>query len=94
MKRRETDSLRQPELPAGTEERLRRSKQEVEGLKSRVVRCPVCGFKCALVYSDIRGHMNLYCRKCKKEFPANLSYFRRTRARRAAPVSCGRETDR
>lgn len=81
MKYGETDDLRQPDTPAGTEERLRKSRREVENLKLREIRCPVCGFKCARVYSDIRGHMNLYCRKCKKEFPANLSYFRRSRTR-------------
>ena len=58
-------------------ERIALSRQEVEGLEKRDLKCPICGFRIEGVYSDRTGHAEVKCRKCKFEGPLNLAYFRR-----------------
>ena len=60
-------------------ERIALSRQEVEGLEKRDLKCPICGFRIEGVYSDRTGHAEVKCRKCKFEGPLNLAYFRRQR---------------
>ncbi len=57
--------------------KLAKSKQEAEGLAKRNIRCPFCGFLIDKVYSDISGHKEIFCRKCKRKYIINLGYFRR-----------------
>ena len=70
-----SDTLLTPEIQA----KLNCSAVEAEGLSLRDVRCPHCGYVIARVYSDMRGHYLARCRKCKREQPINLAYFRRQR---------------
>ena len=57
--------------------KLRLSRCETEGLSLRDIRCPYCGYLVERVFSDVTGHKMVHCRKCKKEYPVNLGYFRR-----------------
>lgn len=53
------------------------SRQEVEGLEKKDLKCPICGFRIIGVYADRSGHAEVKCSKCKFEGPLNLAYFRR-----------------
>lgn len=64
------------ELPAEVREKIDRSALEVEGMKMRDIRCPICQYVIARVYVDMQGHFQARCRKCKWEKPINLAYFR------------------
>lgn len=54
-----------------------KSREEVKKLKSRTLRCPVCGFRLEEIYELTSGYVQVKCRKCKLEEPLNLAYFRR-----------------
>ena len=43
-------------------ERIALSRQEVEGLEKRDLKCPICGFRIEGVYSDRTGHAEVKCR--------------------------------
>ena len=58
-------------------EKIRKSREEVKKLKSRTLRCPVCGFRLEEIYELTSGYVQVKCRKCKLEEPLNLAYFRR-----------------
>lgn len=58
-------------------EKIRKSREEVKKLKSRALRCPVCGFRLEEIYEISSGYVQVKCRKCKLEEPLNLAYFRR-----------------
>lgn len=58
-------------------EKLLKSKQEAELLTMRDIHCPYCGYLVDKVCSDISGHKQIYCKKCKQEYLINLGYFRR-----------------
>ena len=58
-------------------EKLIKSKLEVSTLTTRDIYCPYCGFRIERVFSDISGHKQVYCKKCKEEYIINLGYFRR-----------------
>lgn len=58
-----------------------RSQKEADNLAERVLRCPVCGFKIGVAYSDSTGHIRTKCQKCKHIWVLNLAYFRRQRRR-------------
>lgn len=62
-----------------TMEKVRRSKQECEFLTKREVRCPHCGFLVDYVFSDVSGHREIKCRKCKRSTIMNMAYFRRVK---------------
>lgn len=55
---------------------LEKSALETKGMTLRDIRCPYCGFLIARVYSDVQGHYLARCKKCKREQPLNLAYFR------------------
>ena len=59
--------------------KLLKSEQEAEGLAMRNIRCPFCNYLVEKVFSDISGHKQIYCQKCKQEYIVNLGYFRRQR---------------
>ncbi len=59
------------------QEKLLKSQEEAENLVMRDIRCPYCGFLVEKVFSDIFGHKQVYCKKCKREYIINLGYFRR-----------------
>ena len=54
-----------------------KSREEVKKLKSRTLRCPICGFRLEEIYELTSGYVQVKCRKCKLEEPLNLAYFRR-----------------
>lgn len=58
------------------QERLRRSRQEVKELTRRELRCPHCNFLMDYVYSDMQGHRESKCQKCKRSVILNMAYFR------------------
>jgi len=58
-------------------EKIRKTREEVKKLKSRTLRCPVCGFRLEEIYELTSGYVQVKCRKCKLEEPLNLAYFRR-----------------
>ena len=60
-------------------EKVERSEKECEALTKREVRCPYCGFLMDYVYSDVSGHRQVKCRKCKRATIMNMAYFRRVR---------------
>lgn len=57
--------------------RLQQSMIEVSELKKRDFRCPGCGYKAEIFYSDLRGHLQFKCQRCKGVFIINVAYFRR-----------------
>lgn len=58
-------------------DKLIKSREETETLSIRDIRCPFCGYLVEKVFSDISGHKQIYCKKCKQEYIINLGYFRR-----------------
>lgn len=58
-------------------DKLVKSREEAKNLTVRDIRCPFCGFLIDKVYSDISGHKDIFCRKCKRKYIINLGYFRR-----------------
>ena len=64
-------------VSAETARKLELSRTEAEGMESRDLRCPICGYKIATVYLDRKGHVSIKCRKCKFDGVINLAYFRR-----------------
>lgn len=58
-------------------EKLEMSKTEVTELTLRDLRCPNCRFLIDKIYSDIRGHMQVKCPKCKNAYIMNVAYFRK-----------------
>lgn len=65
------------QLTSEVAEKIRKSREEVKKLKSRTLRCPVCGFRLEEIYELTSGYVQVKCRKCKLEEPLNLAYFRR-----------------
>ena len=63
--------------PPEAQMKLEQSAIEVDGLDKRDVKCPHCGYVITREFADARGHFLARCRKCKKEYPINLAYFRR-----------------
>ena len=71
-------TLRQTkELTSDVLSKLLKSKEETEELTMREIRCPFCGFLVEKVFSDISGHKEIFCKKCKMKYVINLGYFRR-----------------
>jgi phage FluMu protein Com len=52
------------------------SKQETINLRQRDLRCPNCKYLITKLYSDISGHMQFKCPKCKEVYVLNLALFR------------------
>ena len=73
----ERPSRRHWTISPENQEKLARSRQEVEGLSLRPIACPRCGFTVGKVFSDASGHRLIKCPKCKLEAVINVAYFRR-----------------
>lgn len=58
------------------QKKLTDSRTEVADLTSRDLICPNCHFRIETIFSDIRGHIQVKCKKCKNEYIMNLAYFR------------------
>lgn len=56
--------------------KLELSRQEVQSMKKRTVRCPICSFLVEGAYEDRSGHADIKCQRCKFEGTINLAYFR------------------
>lgn len=69
------------ELTAVVLDKLLKSKEETEKLTTRNIYCPFCGYLVEKVFSDISGHKQVYCKKCKEEYVINLGYFRSQKRR-------------
>ena len=65
------------EMPPDILEKLKKSTQEAQDLTMRDIRCPYCGYIVDKVFSDVSGHKQVYCQKCKNQYFINLGYFRR-----------------
>lgn len=59
-----------------TWEKVLLSQAEAEKLPKRELKCPICGFPVARVFSH-SGYVDVKCRKCKFSGVLNLAYFRR-----------------
>ncbi len=57
-------------------QKLESSKRETVTLTKRDLLCPNCHFRIDTVFSDIQGHIQVKCKKCKNEYIMNLAYFR------------------
>ena len=64
-------------------EKIRKSREEATKLKSRELKCPVCGFRIEEIYGITSGIVHVKCRKCKLEEPLNLAYFRKIKKKTA-----------
>lgn len=62
-------------------EKIRKSREEVQYMKGRELKCPVCGFRIEEIYGISAGIVHVKCRKCKLEEPLNLAYFRRLKTK-------------
>ena len=69
-------------------EKIRKSREEVKKLKSRTLRCPVCGFRLEEIYELTSGYVQVKCRKCK------LERYKETTKRHVGTVSAGTEQPR
>lgn len=56
--------------------KLKTSKAEVATLTKRDLLCPNCRFRIDTLFSDVRGHIQVKCKKCKNEYIMNVAYFR------------------
>ena len=61
--------------------KLNISYADAQYLSLRDIKCPYCGFLIEKVFSDIKGHKMVYCRKCKAEYVIDLALFRRMKPR-------------
>ena len=66
-------------LSESAKKRLSKSRAETQYMTARDLRCPNCSFLITRVYSDVRGHMQIYCPKCKNKYIMNFAYFRPNR---------------
>lgn len=62
-------------------EKIRKSREEVQQMKGRELKCPVCGFRIEEIYGITAGIVHVKCRKCKLEEPLNLAYFRKLKSK-------------
>lgn len=62
-------------------EKIRKSREEVQYMEGRELKCPVCGFRIEEIYGISAGIVHVKCRKCKLEEPLNLAYFRRLKTK-------------
>lgn len=58
-------------------QKLLLSHLEAEDLNMRDIHCPYCSYLIERVYSDVSGHKEVYCQKCKRKYVINFGYFRR-----------------
>lgn len=63
-------------------EKLLLSKAEADSCRTRIVRCPICGFKVAKIPVTQQEVFFVRCRKCKFEGALSPAYFRRKKHRR------------
>ena len=68
---------RYPAPSAEVQEKLYLSWLEAQRTENREMRCPVCGFKVAVIPIDQTAVQNVFCRKCKFTGPLSPAYFRR-----------------
>ena len=64
-------------------EKIRKSREEAKKMKSRELKCPVCGFRIEEIYGITSGIVQVKCRKCKLEEPLSLAYFRKIKKKTA-----------
>jgi phage FluMu protein Com len=69
------------------------SHREAASLVERDLRCPECGFKVGMAYSDSSGHIKSKCQKCKSVSVLNLAYFRRIHLKSKIGHRALRQTD-
>lgn len=62
--------------------RAEQSKQEAQEFVERELKCPVCDYMIASVFSDASGHFKVKCQKCKTISVLNLAYFCRRKYKR------------
>jgi len=55
---------------------------EARKTENRDMRCPVCGFKVAVIPKDQTSIQNVKCQKCKFTGPLSPAYFRRMKGYR------------
>ena len=75
-------------------EKLLKSKKETEELSMRDIHCPYCDYLIERVFSDISGHKEVYCKKCKKKYVLNLGYFRRQKELKYCVIEFPKRTKR
>lgn len=63
-------------LTQEVQQRLDMSESETSELTVRDLRCPNCKFLVDKLYSDISGHIQIKCPKCKNVYILNVAYFR------------------
>lgn len=63
------------------EQKILKSRQEIQEMKGRSLKCPVCGFRLEEIYGITAGYVHVKCRKCKLEEPLNLAYFRKLKSK-------------
>lgn len=59
--------------------KLHISYADAQFLTLRDIKCPYCGFLIEKVFSDVKGHKMVYCRKCKTEYVIDFALFRRVK---------------
>lgn len=57
--------------------KLQLSREEAAGIKTREMRCPICGFLVRIIPETQTDMVFAYCRKCKFDGPLSPAYFRR-----------------
>lgn len=63
------------------EQKILKSREEIQKMQGRALKCPVCGFRLEEIYGISNGYVHVKCRKCKLEEPLNLAYFRKLRSK-------------
>ncbi len=67
-----------PDFPDGISPdvlaKIRRLKNEVEGMETKNLYCPYCNHRAFVVYQDARGHVQTRCKKCGQEAIFNVVF--------------------
>jgi len=54
--------------------KIRRLKNEVEGMETKSLYCPYCNHRAFVVFQDARGHIQTRCKKCGQEAIFNVVF--------------------
>ena len=54
--------------------KIKRLKNEVEGMETKNLNCPYCNHRAFVVYEDARGHLQSKCKKCGQEAIFNVVF--------------------
>ena len=58
-------------------EKIRKARHAIANQKTRMVKCPFCGYNSIAVFEDTRGHVQAKCKLCGRETVFDVLSMRR-----------------